>query len=543
MKFGEFPLDAAEGIVLAHSRSIELDGRRKKLPKGSRLTAAHVAALRAEGAVSIMGARLDPDDVPEDEAAGRLAEAAAGACVRAAAPFTGRANLVAESGGLVLVDSARIDAVNAIHESLTIATLRPFEDVAEGQMLATVKVIPFAAPRPALQEAMERLGGGAVSVAPFAPRKVGLLSTVLPGRKPSLLDKTRKVMEGRCEKSGSTIVAERRTPHTIAAVAEGLAELKAEGADLLVAFSASAVVDRADVVPAGLVAAGGSLIHLGMPVDPGNLLLVGVLGGVPAIGAPSCARTPKLNGFDWVFDRMVAGLPVEPADIAGMGVGGLLKEIASRPQPREGLKAAAGRRSARVAAVLLAAGQSRRMGARNKLTVSFQGKPMVRWAAEAAAASAAGELVVVTGHQPEAVREALAGLDARFVHNSAYADGLSTSIASGLAALGDAADGVLVMLGDMPRVSASDVDRLIAAFDPEEGRSIVVPTFDGKRGNPVLWGREFFPTLAGLQGDVGARHLIGEHSEVVAEVELGDSVLSDIDTEAALAAAEASAAE
>src|SRR5690606_28542062 len=119
------------------------------------------------------------------------------------------------------------------------------------------------------------------------------------------------------------------------------------------------IVDRNDVIGAGIVAAGGRLERLGMPVDPGNLLLIGELDGVPAIGIPSCAASPALNGFDWVLERVLAGRTPDSAAIARMGVGGLLKEIASRPQPRVGRDApddGTKRRAAKISCLVLAGG-------------------------------------------------------------------------------------------------------------------------------------------------------------------------------------------
>lgn len=191
----------------------------------------------------------------------------------------------------------------------------------------------------------------------------------------------------------------------------------------------------------------------------------------------------------------------------------------------------------RIAGIVLAAGQSRRAGAINKLLVEIDGEPMVRRVVRTVAGADVAPLVVVLGHEADRVRDALAAQDVAFVDNPDYADGLSTSLARGLGALPAEVDGVVVCLGDMPDVTADHVRRLIDAFAPEEGRDICVPTFNGKRGNPVLWARRYFDDIAGVAGDVGARHLIGEHADSVAEVAMSDGgVLLDLDTPEALAA-------
>jgi molybdenum cofactor cytidylyltransferase len=193
-----------------------------------------------------------------------------------------------------------------------------------------------------------------------------------------------------------------------------------------------------------------------------------------------------------------------------------------------------------VAAVVLAAGRSTRMGAVNKMIAEIGGKPLARIAAEQALASRARPVVVVTGHQREKVEAALKGLDVRFVHNPDYADGLGTSLRTGIAAVPPEADGAVVCLGDMPQVDAALIDKLIDAFDPERGALVVVPTIEGRRGNPVVWARRFFPDLMAIGGDVGARHLIGSVAEAVAEVPVdGAAALVDVDTPDALSQAKA----
>jgi molybdenum cofactor cytidylyltransferase len=414
-------------------------------------------------------------------------------------------------------------------------------------MVATVKIIPYAAPKGAVARAVEVAKSAnqpMVSVKPFQAMKAGLVQTRLPGTRDKVLDKAVGTTDKRLKSLGSELVGERRVGHDADAIAGALKELKAEGCDLFLIAGASAIVDRDDVVPAGIRAAGGKVTHFGMPVDPGNLLLTAELDGKPVLGLPGCAKSPKYNGFDMVLERLAARLPVGRAEIVRMGAGGLLAEIPSRPQPRddEGEEDEGPQAAPRVALVLLAAGQSRRMGGPNKLLADTDGGALVTHAVKAALASQAIEVVVVLGHMAADVRAVIEKAISprarvRFVTNPDYAEGLSTSVRTGIGAVAKDADAAIVQLGDMPGVNSALLDRLIAAFNPVEGRSICVPTVRGKRGNPVLWARGFFPEIARLEGDSGAKHLIGEHGDLVCEVEMnGDAAVTDIDTPEALAA-------
>ena len=532
MKFGTIPIDEAEGAILAHS----LQTRAGIIKKGRPLSAADVTKLREASYATIVAARLDESDITEDAAAAKVARAIAGTGVRVAEPFTGRCNIYSEASGLADLDVPRLMAINRIDEALTIATVPPFEKVEAGQMLATVKVIPFAVPHQVVARAVEMAKGGVVSVAAFQRKGAGLIMTRLSNTKGSVLKKREKVMAERLSALGSTLEEAEIVPHEAGAVAKAIETMMAHGRDPIIVFAASAIVDRGDVIPAATVAAGGEVLHLGMPVDPGNLLMTGRVGETDVLGAPSCAGSPKLNGFDWVLERRLAGLPVGGAEISAMGVGGLLKEIPTRPQPRGDETGEVGRREPRIACVILAAGRSSRMGPRNKLLEAFNGKPIVRCVAEIALASRTRPVLVVTGHMAAEVQAALAGLEVTIVHNAEFAKGMSTSLKAGIAALPAGLDGAVVALGDMPEIGPAHLDRMIAAFEPKEGRSIIVPVHQGKRGNPVLWGAEHFAEMAGLDGDVGARKIIADNAESVVELDLGSAaVLVDIDTPEALA--------
>jgi molybdenum cofactor cytidylyltransferase len=375
-------------------------------------------------------------------------------------------------------------------------------------------------------------------VAPFQPVRAALIQTRLPGTKPSVLAKTVEATRARLVALGGSLAADEIVAHENGAVAAALARAAAGGAELLLVLGASAVVDRRDVIPSAIVDAGGAVHHFGMPVDPGNLLLFGTLAGRPVIGLPGCARSPKLNGFDWVLQRVAAGLPVGRAEIMRMGAGGLLSEIPTRPLPRQSASPAPQPpRQPRIAAIVLAAGRSSRMAPANKLLVEVDGVAMARRAVDAALASQAVATVVVLGNDAARVRRVLDGCQATIVDNPDFAAGLSSSLRAGVAALPADLDGVLVLLGDMPRVTPAHLDRLIAAFAPAEGRAICIPTHRAKRGNPILWDARFLPEMRALDGDQGARGLIGRHADQVCEVEMpDDGVLLDVDTPSALAA-------
>jgi molybdenum cofactor cytidylyltransferase len=543
VRFGETPIDEATGAILGHSwRSAGIN-----FSKGRTLSAGDVAKLKAAGVSTVVAARLDPDDMHEDEAAATVAKALAGEGIEVTAAFTGRCNHFARGSGLAVVDHARIDALNELDESVTVATLPPFARVEPRQMVATVKIIPYGAPRSAVARAVEVAHSAnrpLISVVPFRAMRAGLVQTRLPGTRDKVLDKALGTTTKRLTSLGSTLNGERRVAHDIAAIAGALKDLKAEGCDLFLIAGASAIVDRNDVVPLGITEAGGMVHHFGMPVDPGNLLLTAELDGKPVLGLPGCAKSPKYNGFDMVLERLAAGLTVGRAEIVRMGAGGLLAEIASRPQPRddEPSEGDGPQQAPRVAVLVLAAGRSTRMGGPNKMLADANGAPLVVHAVKAALESQAVEIVVVLGHMAEQVR---AGIESaipgrsrlRFVTNPDFVDGLSTSVRTGIGALSTNVDAAVVQLGDMPGVGAGLLNRLIAAFSPVEGRAICVPTVGGKRGNPVLWARRFFSEMVTLSGDSGAKHLIGEHADLVCEVEMtGEAAITDIDTPEALAA-------
>jgi molybdenum cofactor cytidylyltransferase len=332
MRFGPVPLDQAAGAILAHSVTLA-DGTR--LRKGQCLGEAEIARLRAGGMTEVTVARPDPGDVPEDEAARRLGAAllagAAGPGLRATPATTGRVNLVATAPGVLRVDPAALLRINLVHPAITLATLPAWQRVTEGTLCATAKIITYAVPGPALAQACAE-APGALRLCPVVLRTASLILTEVPGLDARLIAKGRKAVEGRVRALGLGLVSCTAVPHRIGDIAAALTDSPGE---IVLIQTGSATSDAHDTAPAALRAAGGEVLRFGMPVDPGNLLFHGRLDRRPVIGLPGCARSPALNGADWVLERLVCGIDLTGDHIAGMAVGGLLKEIPQRGRPRD----------------------------------------------------------------------------------------------------------------------------------------------------------------------------------------------------------------
>ncbi|MBC7521469.1 MAG: NTP transferase domain-containing protein [Sandarakinorhabdus sp.] len=522
MIFAAVPIAQAQGGILAHSLLVGS----ARWPKGRVVSAADIAAAAAAGLSALTIARLDPGDIGEDAAAAQLAAALGGAGLTVLPAAHGRANIAAQQAGIIEYDPAMVAAVNAVDEALTLATLAPGARVAAGEIVATVKVIRYAVAADALAAAIA--AARPLRLAGFRPLHIALLCTSLNGTSDKALAKTARVTRVRTQSLGCTMAELPPCPHDAAALAGRLASLPP--CDLLLIAGASATVDRGDVIPAAIAQAGGHVERLGMPVDPGNLLCLASLGNRPVIGLPGCAKSPKRNGFDTVLERLVAGLAVTAHDIAMMGAGGLLAG-GGRPGPRAAVPPGL------VGAIILAAGRSSRMGDDHKLLAEWNGKPLVAHVADAIADAGLPPPIVVLGARADDVRAALADRPAHFVTAADYAEGLSRSLRAGIAAVPPSWSAALVCLGDMPRVEPALLRQLAAA--PGD---VALPIWNGKRGNPVRWGRQHFARLMALDGDVGGKAVLADAIILTEVAAASDAALDDIDTPEALAALRARSA-
>jgi molybdenum cofactor cytidylyltransferase len=336
MKFGPVPLNQAEGRILGHN--VAGPGGKRLLRKGKALERADIDSLRNLGRRTVYVAELEPGDVEENEAALRIAKAALGAGLRLSGASTGRVNLIATVLGLFRFPAGRLFDVNS-GEGVTIASLASHAVVRPGQTVATVKVIPYAVPEDevASAERVSREGGPLFRVDALVKRRVALVLSGSPEGKEQLEESFTPLVE-RVTALGSEVVERAYVTLEDEKGEETLADtLRREVAlpvDLILLAGETAIMDRHDITPRAVERAGGGIVSVGAPVDPGNLLLVAYIDDVAVLGAPGCARSRKVNVVDWVLPRLLAGERLTRKDIVTLGAGGLLEDVPERPLPR-----------------------------------------------------------------------------------------------------------------------------------------------------------------------------------------------------------------
>jgi len=523
MKFGEIKVTQSAGAILAHSLALS-NGR---LRKGQIISQSDIALLQREGIKTITAAQLETGDIDESRAAKMLASDVTGPDqpdLRLGAAFTGRVNIIAVNAGVFTVDTAIIQQINRVTADITLATLANKTRVAAGAIVATIKIIPYGLPLDHLRSA---LLGKALGLHRFQLGQASLVLTRTKGMKSGIVEKGRDAVISRLKALQCVLEDQVVVPHETIALA---AAIKAARHDVILVLTGSATSDIRDVGPSAVKAAGGEITRFGMPVDPGNLLFLGKENGRIIIGLPGCARSMALNGADWVLERIACGMQVTADDIAAMGVGGLLKEIPSRPQPRRGR--VLNQKTPKIEVILLAAGGSRRMRGGDKLLEDVAGMPMLRHAVQSVLGSNAQKIHVVLQPQNPARNAAIAGLNINKVESPHWEEGMAASLRAGINALSQDCDGVVIALADMPDITKDHINRLISAFDPAKNHEICrANTANGAPGLPVLFGARFFETLAVLQGDRGARDVIATAPEFLQEVPTpGKAATVDLDT-------------
>ena len=620
MIFGKINTVDARECILAHS----LKTSTCRIRKGTWLTQANIDSLLLDNINKVTVARLEDGDVHENEAATQLGLALSGTGVATGKASTGRVNCYAQTAGLLTIPKHRILACNQISESITASTLPENRWVEAGKMVATIKIIPYAVDKTQLELAIAAKAchidelesqtlasegvASTIRVHKALPRSAHLVQTTQPGTSASLLKKTEQVTARRLLLRSVCLSSSTSCSHDIDKLSQRLKKIVDSAVDRfgdnkpttdttaqwILISGASAISDSRDVIPEAIRQAGGTVTRFGIPVDPGNLLLLGDIKGFVVIGIPGCARSHKHNGLDLFLDRLACNLPITTQWINSLAVGGLMGEIIDLPLPRSRrvlptTQQALGTGShvqtqanhnpsnqdpsirdpmqdthneagpISVSGLLLAAGMSRRFGTENKLLADVYSAPMILHALDNLIIAGAQHVLIITGHDHETIVSLCSNhirtrcnenvIDIQFVHNPDYASGMASSLKTGISHLiqshsgtpTNASQGALICLADMPQVKPDSYRSLIDAAMQSittEGHDMdiqrpcaFVPTYKGTRGNPVLLMSELFDPLLDIEGDVGARHLLQANPESVQEVAVSDAgILKDYDT-------------
>lgn len=521
MRFEERLVSDSEGWALAHS----VVGGSRRISKGTVLSPSLISQLTNAGVERAQVFLLETGDLDEDTATEAAAAKITGYGLKIKPAGKGRANIVAACDGL-FVPGDCIDTINSADDAFSAASLASHAPVRAGQLVATIKLVPYGLPAAKLDNI--QTPSAQMTVKPFQQFNAVLIAT---GDAPT--PKAIASLTSRVDRVGGLLQIQETIEHNQKTVGNALLETQATQPDLILMLGASAISDKRDVFPAALTSVGGELIKLGMPADPGNLLMLGKLGGTTVIGLPGCARSPALNGFDWVLERFAAKEPLNAQTLTEMGTGGLLKEPAGRKTPRAEVPPATAITST---AVVLAAGKSSRSKNIHKLLSILGNKTVIATTIDMLQGIKNLKVLVVTGHKAAEIDTCFSDIPVTTVHNPHFEQGMGTSLAVGIGALDEATDYALVCLGDMPFVQQTTVEKMIEVAAKTNGAAVLIPTFHGKRGHPVLWHKRFFSALENLHGDTGGRQILEQNPEKIIEVPVDDAgILIDLDTPEMLA--------
>jgi len=518
MKFGPVPVQKLKGSIVGHSHHLE----EQVIRKGTVLDDSHIEIFERAGFTEVVVAVLEEDDIVENIAAQKIARLLCGSGVEISKPIAGRCNIRSSVKGVLDFDSQKLEDLNVLDWRVTVASKHRYSTVQANQVIATIKIIPYAIP----QELMDQIMGMVselFAIMSFQKHRAAMVVSYFNQISDNQRQRSIDAQSTRLQDLGSSLDRVVDCEHRLDTVADSLSKTLEEGWDLVLFSGACAVADEEDVFPAAIRKIGGVVRHIGMPVEPGNMLVWGEVQGIPVIGIPGCARSSKKSGLDWVLERILSDISFEPRDIMRMGVGGLLSSPNRSSESQI-------QKLQRVGAVVLMAGLSTRMPETNKLLVEIDGVSMASRCIQNISEAGYSPIIVVTGYEDKKIKDALREKDVFFMYNESFREGMGSSIQKAFEGI-CGWDGALIAMGDMPFVSVSVLQELRETFEGNS-ESIIAPVRRGKRGQPVIFSSRFFAELQSkCSGDVGARVIIKENQQFLHVVEVEhEGIFWDIDT-------------
>ena len=462
-------LDPQESLGSVIAQTYNLPG--KTISKGTFVTSEIVDYFKEGDVQNILCAVPDNGDIHEDEAANIISNAIDRSHIYIESASTGRVNFKSRSLCLVRYKRDLIKEVNLVDESIAFSIVEHNQLLAKNDLIATLKIIPFFTQKKYVDQVISILAKNELfKTHSLNKKEVSLIQTSFEWQKKSMFKATSNVTRNRLEALDCSLNEEKLIRHDYKVLRSEIRSSIESGIDILLISGASAITDRSDYIPKAILSEGGEIIQYGLAVDPGNLLLVGKIGKTTIIGMPGCARSPKLNGFDWVLQLLMADIPVVKEELAEMGAGGLLMEIASRPLPRA-LAKSVNKREKKIMGVILAAGNSTRMGKDNKLLKNIDGAPLIRNIALEITKSDLDSCSIVLGYQSDKVADVIKDLNINLILNPLWKEGQASSLKAALNSLTSSYSDLLIMLGDLPGIKSGHINRIIEEHLSSENRS------------------------------------------------------------------------
>ena len=527
MKIFEKSIQKTFGYLLMHSVFLK-DGR---IRKGKIIDQDDIRMMEKSNISKVYVGEFEEGDISENSASSLIAKAIAKSQFSISPTLSGKTNITSTADGLIEIDEEKVTKLNSLSPNIAVSTLNNHDVVYRGDHIISIKIISYVISSSDLKKIINFLKKNKIiKLKNFTSMRFGVIYTTAKNEKRSLVEKTKKSIKSRISDYNSTIMHESVIPHDYGSLKAKIEQLIESDINCILLFLSTSITDVNDIVPSVINNLGGAVKSFGMPVDPGNLTLSGKINEVDIIAAAGSARSDTLNGLDWHLNCIHANIAVTQAMVNSLGVGGLLKDIDFAVKRKRVSKTIDTKKS-NIAAVVLCAGESKRMGSKNKLLLKVEGKTLIKNYIDNISKSNVSEIVIVTGHQSSEIEKELDGYDLKFIYNEKYREGMSTSLNTGINSLSKNINAAIICLPDMPMIGIYEINKLIEYYNPKIGHEICVATYNDQRGNPVLWDKKYFKKLMQITGDKGGRYLLPKFLDKSVEVKLGEAVAFDVDNE------------
>ena len=526
MKTAEFDINAAENVRLF--ADYRLDG--SFYPKGHTLSKEDIIVFKMFGIRRVFGALMEEDDLDSRTALGIIAAKLCGDNTAYVIDESGVCQIVAAADGVFISSEDRLIKFNRLHPEVVLNTVAPYHPAVRGEVIGRLEITVPVISQTEIDEMIFKLSGNValLQIAELHPFKTAFIYT-------KILDNTAETahLTGVVKKLVASFVpyqldfsGEYNAGYNQDSVADALQDALGDGYEVIFVLGAARSACRDDVLPGALrkivdVAACAHLPQIGA-----SDLLLAEKRGTKIIVLPYNYDKIDTSSADRYIKQALFSEKLNPADFVRMipvslPDGGMLSEkyqdslIAAKPS---GIK----NKKASVAAIVLAAGIGSRSG-RNKLMVEVEeGVPLFMKAVNAAIASEASPVFVITGYHDEEMAEFLDKVDVNVIYNPAYRSGVKTSLALGLKSVPGFCDGAMIIPADMPNLTGADLNKLIASFKKGQEKQICLFSYKGVKSNPVIWSKALYDKADIVPENAALRPVFMEHADYTNSVELKD---------------------